>query len=133
MNINPYQSALRQIVLADGIVCSISGLMLILASSVLARPLGLPEELLRGAGLILLPYGLFVSFVARRHPLVRMAVWAIVMINVLWVIESFMLLLGGSLAPTMLGTGFVIVQALVGGLFAILEVVWLRRFSAPLA
>lgn len=133
MSFNSPQSTLRQIVLADGVICTVSGLLLALGASALASPLGLPEALVRMAGMILLPYGLCIIFIARREQLPRMAVWAVVLLNMLWVMESFVLLFGGSVAPTTLGFSFVLVQALVGGLFAVLEFVWLRRSAVRVA
>lgn len=118
---------LRRILFADGVVCFGSGLVLAAGATLLASAFGLPEQLLRVAGLILVPYGLFVAYIARREPLMRVAVWTIIIINVLWVLESLGLLMSGWVNPTVLGTGFVLVQALVGGIFAVLEFVGIRR------
>ena len=48
----------------------------------------------------------------------------------LWVAGSVGLLLGGFVAPTVLGYAFVIFQAVVVGVFAELQVMGLRRSAA---
>jgi hypothetical protein len=104
-------------------------------AALLAGLLGLPEPLLRGAGLALLPYGAFVAFVATRPQLSAAAVWAVIALNALWALDSVALLLTGWVAPSALGYGFVLLQAAVVGVFAELEFLGLRglRGSAPKA
>ena len=96
----------------------------------LAGPLGLPEALLRGAGLLLLPFlGLLALAAGRQRP-ARPLVWSIVLLNGLWVLASLLLLAGGWLAPTAAGYAFVVLQALLVGLFAELQALGLRRGAA---
>jgi hypothetical protein len=57
-------------------------------------------------------------------------VQAIIALNLLWVVGSMGLLMGGWVAPTALGTAFVIAQAVVVGVFAELQFVGLRRAQA---
>jgi hypothetical protein len=89
--------------------------------------LGLPVALMREAGLLLVPYVALVAFVGTRETLSRPAVQAIIALNVLWVVGSVGLLMSGYVAPTMLGTAFVIAQAIVVGVFAELQLIGLRR------
>jgi hypothetical protein len=54
-------------------------------------------------------------------------VWGIIALNILWVIDSVVLVAAGWFALTVLGTVFVLVQALAVAIFADLEFVGLRR------
>jgi hypothetical protein len=75
----------------------------------------------------LLPYAAFVALIATRGQVHRGAVWAIVIINALWALDSIILLFTGWVAPNLLGYGFIIVQAVVVALFAELQFLALRR------
>ena len=66
----------------------------------------LAAGLLRGAGLVLLPWGLFVAWCATRPA--RGPALAVVAINLLWAADSVVLLLLGWVAPTPAGTGFIL-------------------------
>jgi hypothetical protein len=57
-------------------------------------------------------------------------VQAIIALNLLWVVGSMGLLMGGWVAPTALGTAFVIAQAVAVGVFAELQFIGLRRTQA---
>jgi hypothetical protein len=124
---------LRRVLLADALLTGMTGLALWLGKDLLAAPLGLPRELLAGAGLALLPFVAFVFWLSRRARPGRAAVWAVIAINALWVIESVWLLVGGSQQPSALGHVFVLGQALAVALLAELEYVALRRASAGYA
>lgn len=54
----------------------------------------------------------------------------IVAINGLWLVGSLALLLSGTVQPTMLGTAFVVVQALAVAVFAELQFIGIRRAAA---
>ena len=51
----------------------------------------------------------------------------IIAINALWVAGSVLLLVSGTIAPTWLGYGFVIAQAIVVGVFAELQYFGLKK------
>lgn len=125
-----HETFLRRVLLADAAVSAAAGLLMAGAAGLLAGLLGLPEPLLRGAGLALLPYGALVAFVATRAQLAPAAVWAVIALNALWVFDSLGLLLSGWVAPNLLGYAFVLLQAIAVGVFAELEFVGLRR-GAP--
>lgn len=121
--------SLRQALLADALVSGATGLLLALGAGFLAGFLGLPEALLRYAGLILLPYAAMVAAIGTRPSIRPAAVWAVIVINALWALDSVILLLSGWVAPTIFGASFVIFQALVVALFAEIQYVCLRRPS----
>ena len=118
---------LRRALLADGLVGLGTGSLLVLAASWLAELLVLPRELLLGAGLALLPLGVFLLWLGSCERVNRLLVWAVLALNALWVVDSLLLLVAGWVAPNLLGHVFVIAQALVVLLFIELELVGLKR------
>lgn len=103
---------------------------LLLGAGFLAPMLGLPEDLLRGAGLVLALVALFIAAqLMRPHASVR-AIWAIVAINIFWSVDSFLLLAAGLIQPTGLGYAFVIGQALFVGALALIQIEGLKRLPA---
>ena len=105
MNRNTF---LRYALLADAVASGATGLLLIAGADLLTGLLGLPVALMREAGLLLVPYVALVAFVGTREAISRPAVQAIIALNLLWVVGSMGLLMGGWVAPTALGTAFVI-------------------------
>jgi hypothetical protein len=124
---------LRRVLLADAALSGAAGLLLLLSGGALDGPLGLPAGLLRGAGLILLPFAALVAWVAVREPPPRAAVWAVIACDALWAVDSIALLATGWVGPTALGHAFVGAQALAVGLLAGLQRVGLRRLAEPAA
>jgi len=102
---------LRYALLGDALASGATGLVACLGAVRLADPLGLPAELLVGAGLVLLPYAAFVAWLGSRPAPARPAVWAVVAVNAVWVLDSVLLLASGWVAPTALGASFVLLQA----------------------
>jgi hypothetical protein len=130
MNRNTF---LRYALLADAVASGATGLLLIAGADLLTGLLGLPVALMREAGLLLVPYVALVAFVGTREAISRPAVQAIIALNLLWVVGSMGLLMGGWVAPTALGTAFVIAQAAVVAVFAELQFIGLRRESLATA
>ncbi len=118
---------LRKALQADAALSGITGLVLLLAASPLAGPLGLPTALLRGSGVILIPFAALAAFLGTRTRLQRQLVFAVVACNVLWALESILLLFTGRLEPTLPGELFVALQAAAVAVLAELEFVGLRR------
>jgi hypothetical protein len=118
---------LRYVLIVDAAASAVTGLLMALGAGFLTGLLGLPEPLLRYAGLILLPYAAVVAYLGTRESLSRGAVWAVIAVNAIWVADSVLLLLGGWVTPTMLGYAFVIFQAVVVAAFAEAQYLGLRR------
>ena len=118
---------LRRALVADALASGVCGLVLAAAARPLSELLGLPAGLLRGAGLALLPFAALLAWLGSRAALPQAAVWAVVAVNALWVVESVVLLMSGWVQPTGLGVAFVLAQAALVGLLAELEVGGLRR------
>jgi hypothetical protein len=96
----------------------------------MAQLSGLPQALLAYTGEFLLVYAAVVAFISTRDPLPRPLVWLLLAGNLGWAIACALLLLSGRVAPSMLGTAYVVAQALTVAVLAELQFFGLRR-SAP--
>ncbi|MBA2451834.1 MAG: hypothetical protein H0V47_01580 [Chloroflexia bacterium] len=121
--------SLRQVLLADGVVSGVFGILLLTAAGPLSDPLGLSVAFLRWTGLMLAPFAAVVLYLATCEAIPRRGVSTIVGINVLWVLASLLLLLTGWIDQSGLGTAFIVAQAALVALFAELQFVGLRRRS----
>ena len=124
---------LRNAILLDAAASGATALLLIAGADLLDGLLGLPVALMREAGLVLIPYVAFVAWVGTRERVARGAVGAIIVANAVWTVASFALLLSGWVAPTALGTAFVVAQALAVALFGVLQYAGLKRLAAVAA
>lgn len=125
MNMNG-ASGLRGILVADALISGSTGVLLLAGAGVVGPLLGISESLLRSAGIILVPFAAGVYSLSTR-PVSRGAVLAVIVLNGLWVAGSVALLAAGGIAPTALGTAFVVAQAVVVAIFAELQYAGLRR------
>jgi hypothetical protein len=125
----PNRTLLHTALQLDAATSGVMGVLLVLAAGTLADPLGLPEPLLRGAGLVLLPFALAVAHAGTRRVVPRQAALAILTVNLLWVVGSAALLVGLAPSPSPLGFAFVVVQALTVLGFAEAQWIGLRRSS----
>jgi hypothetical protein len=123
----------HNIVLFDAATCAAMGIALVLGAAPLASWTLIPEALLFYAGLALLPIAAFMAAVARGA--IPRAFGAAVVIggNVLWVVGSVALMVGGWIAPNALGLAFIGVQAAAVAVLAALEACALRGTPAPAA
>ena len=118
---------LRRALLLDAAASGATALLAIAGAGFLEGLLGLPAALLRGAGLVLVPYVAFAIYAGTREAIPRPAVWVIIAANALWALASVLLLLSGLVAPTLLGYALVIGQAAVVALLGELQYIGLRR------
>jgi hypothetical protein len=118
---------LRFVLFADAATCLACGLLLSAGGAFLQDLLGLPAPLMFYAGLSLFPFAAFLVYAATRKSISKPAVWLIIGLNLLWTIDSFLLLVSGYAAPTAFGYVFVILQALGVLVFADLEFIALRK------
>jgi hypothetical protein len=125
MNANTF---LRRLLLADAAISGVTGVLLLVATPMLARWLALPAALLRDAGFSLLPFAALVLYLAKRDILPRGGVLAVIAMNLAWVIGSVALLFLVTSNP--LGSAFVIVQAIAVAALAEMQYAGLRRIAA---
>jgi hypothetical protein len=124
---------LRNALAADALASGATGALVLFGAGVLADMLGLPAALLRGAGLVLVPYVAFVAWLATRQRLAAGAVWLVVAANAVWTAASLLVLVSGWVAPNLLGYVFVIAQALAVAVLGELQYMGLRRPVAAAA
>jgi len=125
----PVSTFLRRVLTLDAVTSGAMGALLVLGQTPLSSLLGLSTSLLFWPGLSLLPFAAFVGWLATRELPPRAGVWAVILINALWVIDSFALLATGWPDLTLLGKVFVLFQAVAVAVFAELQFFGLRRSS----
>jgi hypothetical protein len=118
---------LRRVLLADAACSAGMGVAMLTLGPMFAGLLNLPAGLLREAGFVLLPFAGLVGYLATREQPARIGVWAVIALNIVWTVDSILLLLTGWVEPNALGYAFIIGQAAAVGLFAELEYVGLRK------
>lgn len=118
---------LRNALALDAAACAATGLLLSLGAGALSGLLGFPVEFLAGAGLVLLPCAAALAFFAARARLPRLAVYAVIGVNILWIADSVLILVAGWFAPTTLGIAFVLAQAAAVAIVTELEVIGLKK------
>ncbi|MGH9842528.1 MAG: hypothetical protein ACREEM_27620 [Blastocatellia bacterium] len=121
---------LRGVLFADAATCAAMGLLMTLFSTRLGDFLALPAPLLFYAGLSLFPFAGFLPYVATRGKTAALLVWAIVIANAVWTLDSILILLAGWVTPNTFGLGFVVFQAAGVAVLAGLELIGLKRSEA---
>lgn len=123
-------SFLRLALLGDALASGATGVLAVAGAGLLGDLLGLPVPMLRLVGLVLVAYAAAVAWVGTRPVVSSRIVWAIVVLNGIWVLDSVLLLASGWVAPTALGVGFILFQAFVVGGFAAAQAHGLRDASS---
>lgn len=121
---------LPRLMLVDAIASGATAALLIAAADLLAPMLQLPGGLLRGAGVVLVPFVAWVYGLSRQASPPRAAVAAVVAINFAWVVASAWVAFGGPWQPSLFGVGFVLAQAFAVLAFADLGWFGLRATRA---
>jgi len=118
---------LRRVLVVDGTISGLTGVLMILGAGFLEAALGVPAVLLRYAGLSLIPFVAFVFYLATRDSVSRASVWTVIAANAAWVVASALLLVSGRIEPTALGYVFILGQAFAVAAFAEAQYVGLRK------
>lgn len=127
-----YSKFLRTVLKLDCASCLAMAALLIPGAVALAGPFGIAEELLRVAGLLLIPIGLFIGWLGLRGEGPAALVGLVVLGNIGWTAAS--LALAASLpAIAPVGVAFLTVQALAVLGLALLEWRGLRQSRAAMA
>lgn len=120
---------LKRVLLIDAASCLGMGAMLIFGADLLSGPFGMSAILLEGAGIALIPIGLYMGWLALRLNAAAALVWLVILGNAAWVAKSLILAFGHP-EITPLGIAFVTSQAAFVLLMAILEYTGVRRATA---
>lgn len=110
---------LRRALTADALISLAAGFVMTLGADLLSAWLQLPASLLLAAGLSLFPWAGFLMWLARKSAVPRAAVWTVLAINALWIVESAWVALGGQFAPNGWGLAFIAAQGVA--VFVVLE------------
>ena len=111
----------------DAVASGALGALLLAAGGVLDDLLGTPLALLMPVGLFLLAYAAFVWVVGMRRPISKAAAWAVIALNLVWVVDSVVVVLADWFPLTGLGITFVLTQATAVAVFADLQFLGLRH------
>lgn len=125
--------SMKTVLVLDAAASGAMAVLAIGAASLLAPLLGLPQPLLFWAGVAMVPWVALLVVLARRDTAPRLVLLDVVALNALWVAASLALLVSGLVAPTALGTAFVVAQALAVAAFAALQFSALRRATGATA
>ncbi|WP_222928073.1 hypothetical protein [Luteimonas viscosa] len=117
---------LTRVLLIDAIASGATAVLLIAGADLLAPLLQLPLGLLRGAGVVLVPFVALVYGLSRQATPPRSAIAVVVAVNFAWVVASVWVAFGGAWQPSMAGVGFVLAQAAAVLVFADLGWLGLR-------
>jgi hypothetical protein len=121
---------LRLALKLDAVVTGANGAAYVIAAGPLGDLLGLSPALLRGTGVFLLAFAAAVWLTATRPSIPRAPVYAIVVANAVWAIDSIVTAIAGWGTPEAAGTVWIVLQAIVVAGFAELQLAGLRRAGA---
>jgi len=130
---SPIQSnnALQNILLLDAATCVGAGALMAFGSHFVADLTAIPAPLLYWAGLLLFPCAALMIYAGLQATPSRPIVWLIVIGNIGWVIASLGVF--AFIAPNALGYIFILAQAAVVGVLALLEHNAMHRSSVAAA
>lgn len=114
----------RQAMVVDFVGTGATAVLAIAAAGFTAGLTELPEALIRGAGLALIPFLALVLTMAVKPA--RGGVIAVIAINIAWVIASFVTM-AAFVSPNAFGYVFITAQALAVALFAELQILAVRN------
>ncbi len=122
---------LRRALQADGVFCTLSGLLLIADAGPIAALIGVSQPwILTVLGVDLLIYAALLFLAARRTPIVRWHAQAFMAADVIWVLASVVLVLGGLLPLTTFGFWAVLGVADIAAVLGALKYIGWRRLRA---
>lgn len=111
--------SLRSLLAIDAVTGVAMGAVLVAGATSLAGPLGLPAPLLLWAGLVLFPCAALMAVAAVPASPPLTVAWLVIVGNFAWVLASIAVL--PWFAPSALGVAFVLAQAAVVLVLAVLE------------
>ena len=123
---------LKRVLTLDAASCLAMGLLLTLGAGALAPMFGIDRQIVGGAGLALIPIGLFILWLGTRQAAAPTFVYLVIAGNIAWTVESVVLIANAD-KITPLGIAFVGVQAAAVAGLSLLEWIGVRRTRAATA
>lgn len=120
------EPALRKILIADAMVCVLSGLSLIAATGYWDSVTGIPSLEILVSAAILFPVGALMLWTGTRNTVPPVWVGVILAGNGIWILSSLTVLFGGIYPLTDFGWAFVAAQTVLVLIFTDLEYMGLR-------
>ncbi len=124
---NDSTALLRLALKLDAVATAAVGLAMAVAGPLIADSLGAPVAVLVPTGVLLIAYAGLVWLIASRRRINVAATWAVIAVNLLWVVESALIAAVDWLTLTALGTAVVLAQAAAVLFLVGLQYVGLRR------
>jgi len=121
---------LRRVLAVDAIGAVVSAVALIAGAGTIAPWLGLPVSLIESVGIAFVPFAALVGWLASRDTPPAAGVWAVILLNAAWVVDSLLVAAGVWFQPTSVGAAIIVAQALGIATLAVLEYVGLTRLRA---
>ena len=118
---------LRLVLKLDAVVTGLNGVAYLTAAALLDDFLGLPAGVLWAAGVFLTGYAVAVWLVGTRPVVSARALGIVIVVNLLWAMDSLAAAAFGWGTPTATGTGWIVLQAVVVGAFGVLQWLGLRH------
>lgn len=109
---------LSRVLLIDAATTGASALLMCLAATPLAALTELPEGLLRGVGVALLPFAAWLARLGLGRGLTRATGWAVVVSNGLYALACLLVLMADRVPMNGLGAAFLAIQGVVVFAFA---------------
>ncbi len=127
-----FSTFLKRVLILDAVSCLGMSALFLLGTGALASLFGLDPAIVRSAGLALLPIGLFILWLGTRGAAPALLVYAVILGNILWSVESVALAATAN-GITPFGIAFVTAQAAAVALLSALEWIGIRRSKAAAA
>lgn len=118
---------LRRVLAVDAVGAVVSAVALIAGAGTIAPLLGLPASLIESVGIAFLPFAALVGWLASRETPPAAGVWAVILLNIAWVVDSLLVAAGVWFQPNALGVSLIAGQALGIAVLAALEYVGLTK------
>lgn len=118
---------LRLFLKLDAAACGALGVMALAFGWLLDDLLGTPTSLLAPVGVFLIAWAAGLWFIASRNKIRVAAVWAVIVFNFLWALDSVILVAAGWFSLTGSGVALVFAQAAAVAVIAAAQLFALRR------
>ena len=122
---------LRLLLKLDAVASGTLGVLSLAARPALDDLLGTPLALLVPVGVFLVAWTAALWIIASRPRTNRTAVWAVILLNLLYAVDGAVIVAAGLFPLTALGTAFVLFQVAAVTLFAAAQFYALRKAARP--